>query len=161
MGGVKDFPGGPSDSLCKCAAWECWVKTKPQSCLSKKGTSEMLWMFNLALQQSYGCIQAGEQLWSTQMILVLDQLFISALLLSLGCLTPTTCCLASGGFQPVDAASPLLQPCQAVPCATNPIADRQVPALTLPRCCQHLALLQTWHHAGESSSIHPSPSLSQ
>lgn len=169
MGGGKDFPGGSSNSLCKCAAWECCVKTKPQTCLSKKGTSEMLWMCNLALQQSYWCTQAGEQLWSTQMILVLDQFFISVLLLSLSCLTPTTCCLPSGGFQSVDAASPLLQPCQVVPCATNPSANRQVPALTLPRCCQHLALLQTWHHSGQSSSttaafaptpLHPCPSES-
>lgn len=124
----------------------------------------MLWMFSLALQQSYRCIQAGEQLWSTQMIIVLDQLFILVLLPSLGCLTSTTCCLPSGGFQSVGAASPLLQPCQAVPCATNSSANTQVPALT-----QHLAQLQTWHHPGESSStlaapaptpLHPCPSES-
>lgn len=127
----------------------------------------MLCIFSLVLQQSHCCIQTGEQLWSTQMILFLDQLFISVLLPSLGCVTPTTCCLPSGGFQPVNAACPLLQPCQAVPCATNPRANSQGPALTLSRCCPHLALLQTWHHPGESgstvagsapTSLHPCPS---
>lgn len=162
MGSVKGFPGGPSNSLCECAAWERYVKTKPQTCLPKKGPSEMLWMFSLVFQQSHWCIQAGEQLWFTYIIFVLDQLFISVLLPSLGCLTSTTCCLPSGSFQPVDAASPLLQPCQAVPCATNPGANSQAPALPL-------ALLQTWHHPGESGSIvaasastplHPCPSES-
>lgn len=152
VGGVKDSPGGPSNSLCKCAAWECCVKTKPQTCLSKKGPREMLWMFNLVLQQSCWCIQAGEQLWLIQLILILDQLFISILSSFLGCPSPTTCCLPSSGFQPVDAASPFLQPCQAVPCATNPSTNSRGPALTLPRCCQHLALLQTWHHPGESGT---------
>lgn len=65
VAGVKDFPGGPSNSLCECAAWECYVKTKPQTCHPKKGPSAMLWMFSLVLQQSHRCIQAGEQLWST------------------------------------------------------------------------------------------------